>query len=207
MQAAPQSACDAMQGLTNINLSERYPMADADSTVRAQVRLSPTTQRIHRRALKRYDVLTHYSAGGEPRCACCGESRLEFLAIDHENGGGNKHRAVIGRNIRFHDWLRKNGLPAGYRVLCHNCNLSHGYYGYCPHQEGEKLLAAVQELRANPPRKGSRHFMAALTEDDIRAIRQRCAAGEKQAAVARAYHRCRATINHIMTGRQWSHVK
>lgn len=28
-------------------------------------------------------------------CACCGESREPFLAIDHIAGGGNKHRKEI----------------------------------------------------------------------------------------------------------------
>ena len=29
--------------------------------------------------------------------------------------------------------LRARGFPLGYRVLCHNCNLARGFYGYCPH--------------------------------------------------------------------------
>jgi hypothetical protein len=31
-------------------------------------------------------------------------------------------------------WLRDNGWPEGYRVLCHNCNSARGLYGYCPHE-------------------------------------------------------------------------
>ena len=85
-----------------------------------------------RRRLK-IDVVYRY--GG--LCACCGESRIEFLVIDHENGGGNKHRRSIspnGRGTCFYRWLRKNGYPKGFRVLCQNCNSSLGHYGYCPHQ-------------------------------------------------------------------------
>jgi hypothetical protein len=29
--------------------------------------------------------------------------------------------------------LARNGFPDGYRVLCHNCNMALGQYGYCPH--------------------------------------------------------------------------
>lgn len=79
-------------------------------------------------------VLTHYG-GNPPKCACCGETHIEFLTIDHINGGGCKHRKQIGTN-NINRWLIKNNFPEGYRVLCMNCNTSRGFYGYCPHQEG-----------------------------------------------------------------------
>ena len=65
-------------------------------------------------------------------CVCCGENRREFLSIDHINGGGNQHRQKIGN--KTWRWLIKNNFPPGFRVLCHNCNQSLGYNGYCPHQ-------------------------------------------------------------------------
>lgn len=58
---------------------------------------------------------------------------MEFLAIDHIDGGGTAHRRQVGHGDAFYKWLRAAGLPAGFRVLCHNCNLSLGFYGYCPH--------------------------------------------------------------------------
>ena len=66
-------------------------------------------------------------------CQCCGESNYEFLCIDHIHGSGNKHRKVVGHGGRFYKWLRDRVWPTGYRVLCHNCNMSLGLYGYCPH--------------------------------------------------------------------------
>ena len=66
-------------------------------------------------------------------CACCKESHIEFLAIDHIGGGGGKHRKELGGNVNFMYWLRKNNFPKGFRVLCNNCNQSLGHYGYCPH--------------------------------------------------------------------------
>ena len=84
-----------------------------------------------RQRITRLKVLQHYG-GEEPKCACCGESHLEFLSIDHINGGGNEHRKKEG--IRsMHIWLYKHKFPDGFRVLCHNCNFSYGLYGYCPH--------------------------------------------------------------------------
>jgi hypothetical protein len=67
------------------------------------------------------------------RCACCGESHFEFLTIDHINGGGAKHRREIKSGV-IYGWLLKNNFPVGFRVLCCNCNSSHGRYGYCPHE-------------------------------------------------------------------------
>lgn len=88
-----------------------------------------SSQRVKKNAKDlRLLVITHY--GGH--CQCCGESRLEFLAIDHIAGGGNKHLAVIGRG-NLYRWLRDNDFPEGFRVLCHNCNMALGFYGYCPH--------------------------------------------------------------------------
>lgn len=79
---------------------------------------------------RRIDVLAHYGNS----CACCKESRTEFLVIDHINGGGVKHRKELGiEGIGFYQWLIKNGLPEGFRVLCFNCNFALGHFGYCPH--------------------------------------------------------------------------
>jgi hypothetical protein len=78
-------------------------------------------------------VFEHYGN----QCACCGETRFEFLSIDHINGGGRKHREQLGsqgRGSRFYRWLVKNDFPGGYRTLCYNCNCSYGFFGYCPHE-------------------------------------------------------------------------
>lgn len=78
-------------------------------------------------------------------CTCCGESRIEFLTIDHINGGGTKHRREekIG-NIYF--WLKRNNFPSGFRTLCFNCNCALGHSGYCPHEvqrQEEKMQSFV----------------------------------------------------------------
>jgi len=86
---------------------------------------------------KRILCLKHYS-GDFPKCECCGEDRIEFLAMDHVDGGGTKHKRQLqedGSNL--YRWLIENNFPKGFRVLCHNCNSSLGYYGYCPHKKNE----------------------------------------------------------------------
>jgi hypothetical protein len=75
-------------------------------------------------------AIGHY--GGE--CACCKENRYEFLALDHTDGGGNQHRKTLGSGGGMHRWLVRNNFPDGFRVLCHNCNMAIGFYGFCPHQ-------------------------------------------------------------------------
>ncbi len=96
---------------------------------------SPENKKAYFREWKREfrrKVIAHY--GG--KCACCGESNIEFLAIDHEAGGGEKHRKALGMRggAAFYTWLKSQGFPSGYRVLCFNCNQSIGAYGYCPHE-------------------------------------------------------------------------
>ena len=87
-----------------------------------------------RRGLKE-DVLRHYS-GDVPSCSCCNEPRIEFLCLDHVDGGGNKQRATLKRSgTMFYSWIRRNNFPSGFRVLCHNCNMSMGSFGYCPHSK------------------------------------------------------------------------
>jgi hypothetical protein len=87
-----------------------------------------------RRQETRLTVLKHYG-GDPPECACCKEKHLEFLCVDHVNGGGNKHRRQLKRATeRFFAWLIEQDFPTGYRVLCHNCNQSFSAYGFCPHQ-------------------------------------------------------------------------
>jgi hypothetical protein len=87
-------------------------------------------------------------------CVCCGETELVFLTIDHVNDDGAEHRREIaaekgtnwaqaGRNT--YRWLRDNGFPEGFQVLCANCNCGKQWNGgVCPHQEmAEAFLSLV----------------------------------------------------------------
>lgn len=79
----------------------------------------------------RMEVLRAYG-GDPPRCACCGEQEPVFLALDHVHNDGAVDRQLIGESHRIFRWLRRNGFPPGYQVLCHNCNWAKRMGG-CPH--------------------------------------------------------------------------
>ena len=67
------------------------------------------------------------------KCACCGASEYEFLALDHINGGGRKERLKLSP-YKLYRILIKNNFPQGeHQILCHNCNCAKGAYGTCPH--------------------------------------------------------------------------
>jgi hypothetical protein len=85
--------------------------------------LKQYSQRIERKR----GVIAHY--GG--MCSCCGENHIEFLTIDHINGGGNaERRKIFGLEkkvgSRFYEWLIHNNFPEGYQVLCADCNMAKG---------------------------------------------------------------------------------
>jgi hypothetical protein len=101
------------------------------TAVSAEEREKNNSRRRQLARKRREAVLAHY--GGI--CQCCGEMHYEFLAIDHVNGNGKAHRKDLGMaGTKFYKWLIDQHFPEGFRVLCHNCNMSYGFYGYCPHQ-------------------------------------------------------------------------
>ncbi len=70
-------------------------------------------------------------------CTCCGEDEPKFLLIDHIDGtGAARRRSGIDSGFHFHLWLRREGFPPGFQILCHNCNQAKGSHGQCPHKEG-----------------------------------------------------------------------
>jgi hypothetical protein len=95
----------------------------------------------------RYDALLAY---GE-ECDCCGEDSKEFLNIDHINGGGNQHRKEVGHSCQFLRWLKRNGYPNGFRILCFNCNCAMGIYGYCPHQSPRITKTSKEHFACGEP--------------------------------------------------------
>jgi len=85
-----------------------------------------------RHALLKKQAFEHY---GGAACACCGESEMWFLTIDHINNNGAAHRKQI-KGLYFYRWLQKANYPKGYQVLCWNCNLGRYFNkGICPHKE------------------------------------------------------------------------
>lgn len=98
-------------------------------------RLAHRTNRFNTKA--RDDLFAAYGYD----CACCGESRREFLSLDHIGGGGGKARRETGitGGIRLYVVLRKQGYPSGYRILCHNCNQAVSHFDGCSHPRKDIL--------------------------------------------------------------------
>lgn len=66
------------------------------------------------------------------KCSCCREKRRNFLSLEHIKGGGGKHRKSLGNGYSYWKSVLDAGCPKDeYTVLCYNCNLSRGFYGYC----------------------------------------------------------------------------
>ncbi len=81
-----------------------------------------------------------YEAYGGYRCACCGETISQFLSLDHIDNDGAEHRRRIDRR-KIYKWLRDNGFPPGYQILCMNCNFGKARNGgICPHEEGSTTI-------------------------------------------------------------------
>lgn len=79
--------------------------------------------------------LAAFDAYGGRLCACCGESEIAFLSVDHIDGCGTELRKQQGAGSVFYNWLKKNGYPPGFQILCFNCNLGRRVNGgTCPHK-------------------------------------------------------------------------
>lgn len=80
-----------------------------------------------------------FNVYGDGACACCGETELLFLDLDHVNGCKPEDRR---RN--FYGWLKKNGWPTDplLQVLCSNCNQGRQRNGgACPHLSARTRIA------------------------------------------------------------------
>jgi hypothetical protein len=140
-----RSRCPAcMAAITTANRirRERYRAAGRCPVcgVTTPHKVCPTcfaTQQAYKQSI-RLSCITAY--GGA--CACCGESRQEFLQMAHTAGDGAIERAAAkqqGLPQTIYARLKKQGYPPGFRVLCANCNSSLAFYGYCPHNPSSVL--------------------------------------------------------------------
>lgn len=76
------------------------------------------------------------------RCACCGESQIDFLTIDHVNNDGHLHRKEI-KGYQLYALIAKPEFKSKYELqtLCFNCNFAKRYNGgVCPHQERSETI-------------------------------------------------------------------
>ncbi len=104
-------------------------------------------------------------------------------------------------------------LPDGRKFpVCHTCdnpsciNPEHLYLGTPQKNMDDK----VNRGRARGAHKGSKHHMAKLSEDDVRAIRERYdAGGVTQKTLSEEYGVARSSIARVVGARDrfWTHVK
>lgn len=80
---------------------------------------------------RRVNALNYYyrlqdaamQAYGGYRCLWCGMDDPIVLTIDHINNDGAHMRKRLKKDgAAFYKWLRDNNYPAGFQVLCMNCN-------------------------------------------------------------------------------------
>jgi transposase-like protein len=74
-----------------------------------------------------------------------------------------------------------------------------------PHRERPYLEGVGRRLQTGQP-AGAQHPRARLTEDDVRAIRARLEAGDRQVDIARDYDLDPSHVSHIAAGRTWAHL-
>jgi hypothetical protein len=76
------------------------------------------------------------------KCECCGVNEYALLTIDHKSGKKDDKRMHGVRLV--YDALnvfQQFGYPNDkYQLLCWNCNMSEGFYGYCPHNEPRSVV-------------------------------------------------------------------
>lgn len=81
----------------------------------------------------RIELLCYYSHLDIPSCRCCGETEIQFLAIDHLEGGSQEDYKKHKNTMNYYNYLLKNKHKKKMQVLCHNCNSAFAHYGFCPH--------------------------------------------------------------------------
>jgi HNH endonuclease len=148
------------------------------------------------------------------------------------SGGVNSHGYgafwINGRTVSAHRaaWELANGpIPDGL-FACHRCDtplcvrLDHLFLG----TPKENTVDMVQKGRGSPHlplapigpdwhrthdasvARGSRVGTSLLTEDTVRDIRARYAAGESRKSIGARYGIARQTVHGIVTRRSWAHV-
>lgn len=124
-------------------------------------------------------------------------------------GNGYRIFSVAGRSCLAHRVAYEihsgESIPEG-MCVCHRCdnrsciNPEHLFLG-SKADNAQDMVAKRRSLA------GSRHHNSKLRESQVGVIKRQLREGANQTALARLYGVIPATINHIATGRTWSHVE
>lgn len=111
---------------------------------------NPQKSKDYRKKIRK-DVIKKY---GEI-CECCGESRWQFLVIDHKNKDGNVERRLLagrkeGSSSKWYLKLKREPIREDLRVLCYNCNNAIHIFGTCPHELERKNTREISQLGICP---------------------------------------------------------
>lgn len=104
--------------------------------------INPAKQLLH----KQNRAIVIERMGG--MCECCGETETAFMEVDHINDDGKQQRLKHPGQATIYWWLVKHNFPAGFRLLCSNCNRGRWRNGgICPHQEGSQAIAQASSSK------------------------------------------------------------
>lgn len=140
-------------------------------------------------------------AGGPDAC---------WLWIAHRFASGYGSFSVNGKNVlaHRHAWMLTHGPIGPGLDCCHHCDTrtccrpSHLFVGpraannHDRDAKGRTVIA-----------RGERQGSAKLTDDAVRTIRRRLAAGDGCIAIAADYGVTPGAIHHIRAGNAWKHVR
>lgn len=104
-------------------------------------------------AQKHIDLKRRFVKGYGGKCSCCGESRIEFLSMEHKDKSGMKHRAERQVQGAWRDAINA-GFPDTYTVLCYNCNQAETHGRICPHKT-ELIVGMMVSLKLLSHQTGS----------------------------------------------------
>jgi hypothetical protein len=89
------------------------------------------------------------------KCNCCGIKIWQFLSVDHVEESGADERRRLGRktvsSTSLYRKIIREGFPPCYQILCYNCNMALGFFGYCPHRP--EIRRDITKKFNHPPRK------------------------------------------------------
>ena len=135
-----------------------------------------------------------------------GDCHLWTAARDGDGYGAFQ---VEGRTLKAHRWGYTHyigPIPDGLNV-CHTCDepacqrLDHLFLG----TQADNMADRDRKGRQYRP-SGENNPNTKLTEDDVRAIRQRAAAGEMKIILAAEYGLHRMTVSKIVRRVTWTHI-
>ena len=142
----------------------RNPVCQACDTKRTiqKNKRKPRTVAIRRKRHSDRLKAEAYAAYGGATCACCGETEISFLTLDHIANDGARWRKEIFRTnkgrggLSTYAWCKRNGYPPIFQVLCWNCQWGKVLNaGTCPHQKTCNDYPQVGVGSSDPKRFGS----------------------------------------------------